>query len=208
MNRRQIILSSLLASAVLGLAACTGPYMVSSEVSTFGSWPEGRKPGSFSFERLPSQQQPGASLEAQIKVENSARAALLKAGLSEAADAKSADVLVSLGSRSSAQDRAPWDDPLWWRWQGSYNYWRYGGLSRGGVTIYHPSDLLDRRFERSVAVLLRDARTSEPLYEARASNEGMTQGDPQLAGALFEAALSEFPKVRPEPHRVTVQVAR
>jgi hypothetical protein len=203
---RRSLLAAFGAVAALGLSACSGPYSISSEVSSFGSWPESRKPGSFAFERLPSQAQAGAIADNQARIEASARAALLKAGFTEAADAKSADVLVSLGMRVDAQDRAPWDDPLWWRWQGSYSHWRYGGLGRIGM--YHPSDMLDRRYDRSVAVLLRDRQSAEPLYEARASNEGMTQGPSELAGALFEAALSDFPKVRPEPHRVVVQAIR
>ena len=36
----------------------------------------------------------------------------------------------------------------------------------------------------------------------------MTMGDARLPGALFEAAMSDFPKVEPKPHRVSVQVSR
>ena len=206
-TQRRIVLTGLASVALLGLSACSGPYMVSSEVASFGAWPEGRQPGSFFFERLPSQQGSGERAELQTQAENSARAALLKAGFVESKDAKSADVLVSLGQRIRAQDYAPWDDPLWWRWHGNYNYWRYGVPGRHAY-LYHPSDLMDRRYERSVAVLLRDRASSEPLYEARASNEGSVPGNSALLGAMFEAAMSDFPKVRTEPHRVSVQVPR
>ncbi|MEJ6008111.1 DUF4136 domain-containing protein [Paucibacter sp. AS339] len=207
MNTRRVVLSGLAGIALLGLGACSGPYMVSSEVSSFGTWPEGRKPGSFFFERLPSQQMAGERADQQIQAENYARAVLLKAGFSESPDAKGADVLVSLGLRVRAQDVAPWDDPLWWRWHGNYNYWRYGAPGRHAY-LYHPSDLMDRRYERSVAVLLRDRATSEPLYEARASNEGSVPGSMSMLSAMFEAAMSDFPRVRPEPHRVSVQAMR
>lgn len=206
MIQRRTVLTAAGAAALLGLGACSAMYSISAEVSTFGSWPEGRKPGSFFFERLPSQNQAGEFSEAQTRIEASARAALIKAGFSEAADSKSADVLVSLGLRIDAQERAPWDDPLWWRWHGSYAQWRYGGLRRIGY--YHPSDMMDRRYDRSVALLLRDRQSAEPLYEARASNEGATQGSSSLVDALFEASMSDFPKVQAEPHRVTVQASR
>ncbi len=203
MNRRQMVLIS---AAAMLLGACSGPYMVSSEVASFGSWPAERPPGSYFFERLPSQQM-GKPSEQQLKLEAAAAAALAKAGFKPAADARSADVLVSLGMTISAQDLAPWDDPLWWRWHGSYRHWRYGGWPRSTLMIQSAS-MWERRYERNAALLLRDRQTAEPLYEARASNDGMSQGDEQLTAAMFEAALSDFPKVKPEPHRVAVQIQR
>jgi hypothetical protein len=201
MNRRHLVRSALALAAVATLSACSGPYTIRSEVSSFGNWPEGRQPGSYAFERLPSQQQEGSR---QAELEEAARAALEKAGFKPAADAKSADVLVSLGIRVAAQDRAPWDDPLWWRWHANVNYWRYGPYWRP-LPRY---SMLDRRYDRDVALLLRDRASSEPLYEARASNDGVTQGDPDMISAMFEAALSDFPKTRPEPHAVAVKRVR
>lgn len=197
MNRRHLILSL---AAAASLAACSGPYTVAVDVSSYGTWPAGRANASYAFERLPSQQQS----QRQAALEDSARAALEKAGLKPAADAKSADVLVSLGARISAQDRAPWDDPLWWRWHAPY--WRHHGLWR--PYPISPMSMLDRRYEREVAVLLRDRASNEPLYEAHASNDGATMGDPGLLAALFQAALSDFPRARPESHRVAVQAQR
>jgi hypothetical protein len=203
---RRLTLVGLGAVAVLGLSACSALNTVSADAQTFGSWPAGRQPGSFAFERLPSQQKAAA----QDKIEQAARGALEKAGFTLAADPKEADVLVSIGIRISRQDLAPWDDPLWWRWNGSYFHWRYGPAWRpyyGRMGYAYPMDpMLERRYDREVALLLRDRKTNEPLYEARASNDGLTQGDLELAGALFEAAMADFPQTRPEPHRVTVQL--
>lgn len=195
MNRRHLLLSLVAAAS---LAACSGPYYVAADVSSFGQWPAARSGASYAFERLPSQQESAR----QGELENSARAALEKAGFKPAADLKSADIVVTLGSRVSPQDRAPWDDPLWGRWYGGGGYWRYGGLWR------NHSHLLERRYDREVALLLRDRQSNEPLYEARASNDGATMGDNSLMAALFLAALSDFPKARPESHQVTVQATR
>jgi len=213
MNRRRLFSIGLGLVAAAALAACSGPYTLSSEVATYGSWAESRKPGSFAFDRLPSQQENGNASELQAKLEDSARAALQKAGFTEATDPKSADYLVSLGARIQAQDRAPWDDPLWWRWHGSYSSWRFGygpgaWHYRAGFGPGYPYDYMDRRFDRSVAVLIRDRQSAEPLYEARASNEGASQGDAGLISAMFNAALSDFPKVDPKPRRVSVQAMR
>ncbi|MDC8784781.1 DUF4136 domain-containing protein [Roseateles koreensis] len=215
MNRRRLFTASLVgwaAVAVLGLSACNGIYTVSSEVSTYGNWTPERKPGSYAFDRLPSQQMPGDAAEVQTRMEEGARAAMAKAGFTETPDTQAADYLVTLGVRVNASDRAPWDDPLWWRWHGNYTAWRYGfgygyalGPRRGGIPF--PGDpLMDRRFDRAVAVLVRDRKTAEPLYEARASNEGVSPGDRALIGAMFDAAMSDFPQVDPKPRRVTVQV--
>lgn len=200
MNRRLALLS-LTAVALASLSACSGIYTISAEVRSFGNWPAGRAPGSYAFERLPSQQQK-QDQGRQEQIEAQARIALEKAGFKPAADAKTADIIVSVGVRISAQDRAPWDDPLWWRWHGNLYHWRYGRLNPPfGFEN-------ERRYDREVALLLRDRASSEPLYEARASNDGMTQGDADLIGAMLEAAMSDFPSTRPEPHRVSVQRSR
>lgn len=206
LNRR-LALISLGAAAALSLAGCASLNSVTADAQSFGSWPAARQAGSFAFERLPSQQR---DPDGQSSLEGAARAALLKAGFTEAADPKSADVLVSLGARITRTATAAWDDPLWWRWNGSYWGWRYGPAwrpyySRWGYS-YPMDPMMERRYDREVAMLLRDRKSNEPLYEARASSDGFTEGGKELFGALFEASLSDFPATRPEPHRVTVQL--
>jgi len=205
---RRLALTAFGAVAIAGLSACASMNTVSADAQSFGSWPAGRQPGSFAFERLPSQQQGDQTQKTQEQLEERAKAALEKAGFTQAADPKAADVLVSIGVRISRADRAPWDDPLWWRWNGSYFHWRYGPAwrpyySRWGYA-YPMDPMMERRYDREVALLLRDRKTNEPLYEARASNDGVTQGGLAMAGALFEAAMVDFPQTRPEPHNVSV----
>ena len=62
------------------------------------------------------------------------------------------------------------------------------------------------RYERNVAVLLRDRATGTPLYEAHAQTSGGTSGDATLLGAMFEAALDGFPATGAKNPR-PVQVA-
>ena len=78
------------------------PYHVAADAKSFGQWPDGRAAGTYAFDRLPSQQGPAARRARSRRP----RAALEKAGFKPAADAKSADVLVSLGARISAYDPA------------------------------------------------------------------------------------------------------
>ncbi len=204
---RRLILAATAATAAFGLAACSGPYTVSADVSTYGSWPAGRSAGSYAFDRLPSQQQSDEAAKRQGQLEDAARAALEKAGFKPAANAKTADVLVTLGARITAYDPVPWDDPLWWRWRGRLISPRYG-YAGWGAWGWRQDPFFDRRYDRAVAVLLRDRASGEALYEAHASNEGLTMGGDSTITALFDAALAEFPKVNKASHRVSVQVAR
>jgi len=211
-SRRSFIVTGLAATAAAaGLAACSGPYTLAVDVTSFGNWPSGRAPLSYAFERLPSQQE-GEASQHQQELEENARAALERAGFQPAADPKTADILVSLGARLSATDYAPWDDPLWWRWHGRLGWggaWRYGGARGWGPYPYGWGGLpLDRRYDREVAVLMRDRATGEPLYEAHASHESLSIGDGGTVSALFAAALVDFPKAQPKSHRVTVQAMR
>jgi hypothetical protein len=60
------------------------------------------------------------------------------------------------------------------------------------------------RYEREVALLIRDRQSNQPLYEARASNDGATMGGAQLMGAMFQAATKDFPHTGINPRRVAV----
>ena len=199
MNRR-LILTAIAAASVVAVTGCAGPYTVSADVSSYGSWPADRKLGTYAFDRLPSQQQSDEAAKRQASLEDAAKGALEKAGFKPAADPKTADVLVTLGARVTAYDPVPWDDPLWWRWRGRLLSPRYGYGGWGGWG-WRQDPFFDRRYDRAVAVLLRDRATGEALYESHASNEGMTMGSEAVIGSLFDAALAEFPRVNPKSHR-------
>ncbi len=194
-------LAAVLAATAM-LAACAGIRSVTSDVSTFGDWPSGRAPGTFAFERLPSQAAQAAEADA---VEAAATPALVKAGFKLAATGQQPDVLVQVAARATrAGDRSAWDDPLWWR--GGFGYYRHGPwtgpLWRGGVGLQFEAP----RYEHGVAVLVRERGTGKPLFEARATNDGGTGFDLALLRAMFEASMMDFPKTGVNPRRVTVQV--
>lgn len=207
MLNRRLILTALAAASVVAITGCAGPYTVSADVSTYGNWPADRKPGSYAFDRLPSQQQSDEAAKRQASLEDAARGALERAGFKPAADAKSADVLVTRAPSVTAYDPVPWDDPLWWRWRGRLFAPRYGYAGWGGWG-WRQDPFFDRRYDRAVALLMRDRATGEALFETHASNEGFTAGSDSTVGTLFDAALAEFPKVEPKSHRVSVQAVR
>lgn len=193
--RRSLLVAT---AATLLLGGCAGLNTLTAEVSSFGEWPADRKPGSYAFERLPSQQARAAETEA---LEAAARGALAKAGFSPVAEGATPDVLVQVGSRVGRAE-APWADPFWWR--GGFGTWRPNPWvgPRWGYSLQFD---MSARYEREVALLIRDRASGKPLFEARASHESASTsaGAPTLA-AMFAAALTDFPKLGLNPRSVTV----
>jgi Domain of unknown function (DUF4136) len=188
------------------LSGCAALNTVTSDVTTFSEWPADRKPGRYAFERLPSQK---ANATRSADLEAAAAKALEKAGFTAAPDAAQADVIVQIGARVNRAEVSPWDDPLWWRW-GPTGYWRSPSW-RGPRSAFYGgfnTEWYSQRYERNVAVLLRDRASSVPLFEAHAQTEGGTAGGAALLGAMFEAALQGFPaKDAQNPRRVSVTLA-
>jgi len=192
----------------LVLGGCAGWSNLESDVSTYSKWPTGRQPATYVFDRLPSQE---ARPKEQDRLEAIARTALESQGFRAVASAESADVMVQVGARAHRADRSPWDDPLWWR--GGLYYSRYGRYPVYGPyygPYYGPGWAYrfdNPRYDREVVVLIRDRRSGEPLYEARAVNDGNTPGGKDVIGAMFRAAMLDFPYTGVNPRRVTVPLA-
>jgi hypothetical protein len=184
-------------AAALLMVGCAGLDSLRSDVSTFGEWPTGRAPGTYVFERLPSQQ---AQAGTQDLLEAAARPALEAAGFKAAAAGTEPDVLVQLGARISRTDASPWDDPFWWR--GGFGYSRRGPWIGPRWSMFAYSDF--PRYDREVAVLLRDRASGKPLFEARASNDGGSAGGSAELRAMFEAAMKDFPAIGINPRQVTI----
>jgi hypothetical protein len=191
---------------VLGVAAvlagCATTRVVDSDVSSYTQWPADRKAGSYAFERLPSQV---ARPEEQAALEAAARAALERAGFTASADPASAEVLVQLGLRATrtnawpGSDRRLWGSSVWYARPWRTPYW---GTSLGIAWDDVP------RYEREVAVLIRDRRSGQPLYESRAANDGTTPAEADVLAAMFEAAMKDFPAPAVTPRRVRVELPR
>lgn len=192
MNRR--LAACLLVTATL--AGCAAMSTLQADIATYGQWPAGRAPGRYAFDRLPSQQ---ARPEAQQQLEDAAHVALESAGFTAAAPGAAPDVLVQVGGRITRTERPPWDDPLWWH--GGFGYWRHGPWV-GPYWAYPARGSI--RYDREVALLLRDRASGAPLYEARASSDGNTAGGAEVLGAMFRAAMVDFPRTGANPRSVTV----
>jgi hypothetical protein len=195
---------ALLATAAL--SGCAALHSFDSEVSTYSHWPADRKPASYAFERLPSQE---TRPEQQQMLERAAQPAVEAAGFTPASDPKAADVTVQLGARITPTDLSPFDDPFWWG-PGMHRPFAYG---RGGRIYFGPSwryrwgsPFDDYGYEREVAVLIRDRHTGQPLYEAHAVSDGLSPMVDTALPAMFEAALKDFPNGGANPRRVSVEL--
>jgi hypothetical protein len=202
----------LAAGAVAGLLVLLGgcaATRLDANVHTVGNWPVGRAPGTFTFERLPSQMTQAAE---QDRLEADALPALQKAGLRPAAVGEAPDLRVQVAARTIQGQvvyagpyyGGPWGGPMgpWGgaRWGAPGWGWGYGagwGWGAPGYAYY--------LFE--VAVLILDARSQQSLYETRAQSEGSAP-EAWTWAALCEAALKDFPLPAVSPRRVTVELPR
>jgi hypothetical protein len=190
-------LTALVAAVVL--AGCAGPRDLSNDVSTFSQWPADLKPASYAFERLPSQQ---AHPEQQQRLEDAARASIEAAGFAPAGDPKTADFTIQIGARVSANELSPFDDPFWWH--GGLYYGRHFRHSYWGPSW--GMSYTAQSYQREVALLIRDRKSGQPLFEARATNDGLSSEIDTLLGAMFEAAMKDFPHNGINPRRVVTRI--
>lgn len=194
------------------LAGCAGMSSVTSQVSSYGSWPEGRKPGAYVFERLPSQQSQPA-LQGQL--ESAAQPALAAMGFVLAPDAQSADTTVQVAAQVHVTSQ-PRYDPFWAPYGPYWPHGAYGppgsaawggwwGAGGGGGLAFSMS-MAPPSVQMQVDVLIRDRRSNQVLYETHARHERVGTADDRLYPYLFEAALKDFPQQAPSPRAVTVTI--
>ena len=199
---KTITLGTLAAALLLG--GCASVYQLQAEVSSYGQWPAARAPAAtYAFERLPSQQ---SDPERQQALEDAARPAIEAAGFRAAASPASADVSVQLGANVTPV--APlYADPFFWG--GSLRYHR-GYWHRGFPGPFYGTgfgmNYSVQRYEREVTLLIRDRSSGAALYEAHARNDGYYGSLGEVAPAMFQAALKDFPNGGVNPRRVSIEL--
>ena len=207
----QRLLSVVAIAGAALLAGCASLHTVDTSVATFGDWPADVTPGTYAFDRLPSQQ---ANLPRQQSLENAAAQALAVAGFRPAADGAKPAVMVQIGARTERFEQAPWDDPFWWGgprrfgyggWSGPgpYGPWGPYGLRRGFWAPFPPEPDI---YLHEVALLIRDTATGKALYETRATTDGYSSGGDRLLAAMFDASMKDFPRTNDKAHNVRVEL--
>ena len=188
-------------AAVTALAGCASLNDVYTDVSTFSRWPAGRAPTTYAFERLPSQQ--AQPQQAQM-LEDAARLAIERAGFVPASEGSVADVTMQLGARITETFGYAGYARAYWR----RGYWGPGAWGTLGPYAWGPYYTDFPNYQREVALLIRDKRSGEPLYETRATSEGLSAGIERVLPAMFTASLKDFPVGNAtNPQRVTIRPA-
>jgi len=189
-----------LIAVVTGLAGCAATNVIS-QVSSYGPWPDGRKPGAYVFERLPSQAVEAAD---QSRLESAAEPALLKRGFHRVEQADQADFTVQIDAHVRTEPRVRYDPllvpygvhpgyvgtghPYFWR-PGVGGWWGTGGSGLSlSLALDPPWVTLELR------LLIRDRRAGRVLYEAQAANDRVGAVDEAVLPYVFEAALDGFPQ--------------
>ncbi len=206
---QRLLCVAALAGAAL-LAGCASLRTVDTSVATFGAWPADAAPGTYAFDRLPSQER---DPQRQQALENAAAQALASAGFKPVAEGTKPSVMVQIGVRTERFEAAPWDDPFWWGgprrfgyagWApyGPYGPWGPYGYRRGVWAPFPPADV----YLNEVALLIRDANTGKALYETRVSSDGYSSGGDRLIAAMFDASMKDFPRTNDKAHSVRVEL--
>ena len=189
-----------LVGAAIALTGCAATNVVS-QVSSYGPWPEARKPGAYAFERLPSQAVQAAD---QAKLEAAAEPALLKRGFHRVEQAEQADYTVQIDSGVRTEPRVRYDPmlvpygmhpghvmpghPYFWR-PGVGGWWGTGGSGLSlSLALEPPWVTLE------VRLLIRDRRDGRVLYETQAAHDRVGAIDESVLPFVFEAALDGFPQ--------------
>ena len=212
LHRTQRLLSVAAVAGAALLAGCAGLRTVDTSVATFGEWPANTAPGTYAFDRLPSQQ---ANLPRQQSLENAAAQALAVAGFRPAAEGDKPAVMVQVGARIERFEQAPWDDPFWWGGARRFGYGGWGGPGPWGPWgpygyrrgLWAPFPPQPDIYQREVALLIRDTATGKALYETRASSDGYTDGGERVLAAMFDASMKEFPRTNDKAHNVRVELS-
>lgn len=226
---RSVLRWFALLSVVCGAAWLSGcaATSVTSQVQSFGQWPEGRKPGTFVFDVLPSQQAAQQAAEqaspqprtvSPDQLQAAALPTLVVLGFTPLPQdqAERADVLVQLGLTVRVEPRLRYEPygpfGAWGPWGAwgpfppgvhgrSPSHWRGGSLwwGPGWAASMEPPWVTLR-----VAVTFRDRHTSQVLYETHASHDRLGAVDPSVLPYLFQAALQDFPDAPPGPRVIDI----
>lgn len=202
----RLLLALAAVAGAAALSGCAAMNRVSSEVASYGTWPGDKVPGTYTFDRLPSQDK---NLQRTERLETAAAHALETAGFKPAPEGSKGVYSIQLGARIERTEPDPWQDPFWMPglyhgpfapWYSPYGpYWRPWGPYPGAYPM-------NDQYQREVALLIRDAATGKPLYETRATSSGSTEGSDRLLAAMFDAALKDFPQTNDRAHTVVVDM--
>ncbi len=201
--RRCLAMGALACAAVLG--GCASTRLVDSQVVAIAHVPAGMslQGARYRFERLPSQlNNPEAGL-----AEQQAEQAMAAVGLVR--NDAAAQISVQVGFMGTEYLADPWGRP--YGWGAPYGAVSIGhGVGWGSGVGFGMSMRLPPppQYRREVSLILRDLRSGQVVYEARAVHDGPWSDSKTIFATLFQAALAHFPNPPASPFRVDIQIPR
>ena len=188
----------LVVAAAALLAGCASTWQVNSDVRTFSSLPAIPANAAYRFERLPSQQSHG---EQQARLEAVVEQSLAKVGMRR--NDAAAKYSVQIGARAQ-REASPWEDT----WGGFGLPGRdYTVTGNGQIIWLQPFSRPELPwFRREVSIIMRDLANNQVVYETQAMHEGRWADSSLIIPALFDSALSDFPRSTQGVKKVEVTV--
>lgn len=213
---RYIVRALLITVLALGLAGCSGLRLVDAQVSAASTLADASvlKGARYRFEQTPLQT-PSSSTTSPVSAapawsyDSLAEQALAEVGLVR--DEANAAYTVLLGVRITPYlvdtSGRPYSSlypyggfsTTWGlgAWRGSSLGWGIGG--RFPPTTHY-------RYELSL--LMRDVRSGALVYETQAVHDGPWNDSKNILGAMFQAALKDFPEQVRGPRRINIEIPR
>ncbi|MES2948014.1 MAG: DUF4136 domain-containing protein [Pseudomonadota bacterium] len=190
--------AALFATAALLLTGCATVTSVQSDVQSFSAAPAPVQAGTFTFERLPSQEQDAGQA---VLLEGMAQAALQKVGFTR--NDTNARYSVQVGAWTT-DAVVTYPDPFFGR-----PLWSPFGRPRlwHGRLMYYSSPWPDREiYVTRVRLEIRDRSSGKIVYESTATNEQTWFTAERVLPAMFEAVLADFPSPPKGARKVTIKL--
>jgi hypothetical protein len=192
-------------------AGCSSVRLVDSDVTAFADWRTAPPaPGTpYRFERLPSQQAPGAQQDA---VEGMARTALARVGME--LNPSIARYSVQTVINTQIVDRGIYDGGIGYSGIGFGGVGYGGGVflgggSRGvGFGLSLPMRFPEYYYKRELTLQMRDLRTNQIAFESRALHDGVWSDTFGVLPAMLDSTLSGFPQPPPGTRRINIETPR
>lgn len=180
------------------LGACSSMRIVDNEVRSFGQTPPpAPQSHSYQLQRLLSQKN-----ETFDPIAQAVNLALTKLGLHEVS--KNPDWVATVHWTEQQLPRAPWEpapspfeDLIWLN---------SGGAGVGLSWRYPAIDL--PWYERSLSLILRDARSDSVVFETQVRHDGRWSDTAAVLPAMLQAALHDYPQGQPTLQIFNIEIPR
>lgn len=194
------LLLFVMAGLTLGLGACASTRVIDSEVRSFSGSVAPSAPATYRFDRLPSQQNSDANIQAtQERLEALASDALADVGLTQSDS--NPQYLAQISAAVEQVARTPVRPP-------------FAPIGLGGFWGFHHPPVgfgmnwaMEPPWHRYVVqIVLRESSSKQVVFESAAQHIGPWSDAANILPAVLRAALRDYPNPAPQGTTVRVEV--